>query len=113
MNANEHSLPARFEAETRFEVAVPAVPSRGEMERELESLKDRLLEKMLVDAPENTPHEPLRQALAEAATLAWMTSHPLLVLPVLAEEKVEAARLKAGRQARIREKSALFAELAA
>jgi hypothetical protein len=113
MKATEYRLPARFEEETRFEVTVPSVPSRGEMERHLESLKDRLLEKMLMDAPLNVSSEPLRHAVSEAATLAWMTSFPLLVLPVLAEEKVEAARLKAGLQARIREKSALFMDLAA
>lgn len=113
MNATKYRLPARFEAETRFEVSLPAVPSRGEMERHLESLKDRLMEKLVAEAPANTPHERLRQAVSEATTLAWMTTYPLLVLPALVEEKVEAARLKAGRQAHIREKSVLFMELAA
>ncbi len=113
MNATEYRLPARFEEETRFEVTVPSVPSRGEMERHLESLKDRVLEKLLAEAPLNASHEPLRQAVSEAATLAWMTSFPLLVLPVLAEEKVATARFKAGIQARIREKSPLFMDLAA
>ena len=113
MNATKYTLPARFKAETRFEVEVPAVPSRGEMERHLESLKDRLMEKLVAEAPANTPHERLRHAVSEAATLAWMTSFPLLVLPTLVEEKVEAARLKAGRQEHIREKSAHFMELAA
>jgi hypothetical protein len=113
MNATKHRLPARFEAETRFEVEVPIAPSRGKMEQHLETLKDRVMEKMVAEAPVDTPLETLRHAVSEAATLAWMTSYPLLVLPVLAEEKVAAARRKAGLQERIRERSAHFMELAA
>lgn len=113
MNATKYRLPARFKAETRFEVEVPAVPSRGETERDLESLKNKLMEKLLSEVPINTPFDRIRQAVSEATTLAWMTSYPLLVLPALIEEKVETARLKAGRQAHIREKSSHFMELAA
>ena len=47
----------------------------------------------------------LRRAAAEAESLAWLTPAPLLVLPVLFEEKVREARFYATRQAELRESS--------
>jgi hypothetical protein len=52
---------------------------------------------------------PLRRAANDAAALAWATVFPLLVFPVLFEEKTEAALLRAGRQARIYANSQLVA----
>ena len=52
---------------------------------------------------EATPelNAPLRRAANDAAALAWATVFPLLVFPVLFEEKTEAALRRAERQARI------------
>ena len=44
---------------------------------------------------------PLRRAANDAAALAWTTVFPLLVFPVLFEEKTDAAILRVERQARI------------
>jgi hypothetical protein len=43
----------------------------------------------------------LRRAANEAAALAWASIYPLLVFPVLFEEKTQAALRQAERQARI------------
>ena len=52
---------------------------------------------------------PLRRAANDAAALAWATVFPLLVFPVLFEEKIEAAVLRLRRQARIYANSQLVA----
>ena len=56
---------------------------------------------------------PLRRAATEAATLAWMTPFPLLVLPVLLEEKIQEAQMQAQRQVLIRRRSRALIDLAA
>jgi hypothetical protein len=101
MNRKKTQLPARFAPETRFEVRPnPPPPFRAVQENEFERLKTRLLAKQLVQA---TPefNAPLRRAANEAAALAWVTLYPLLVFPVLFEEKTRAAARQAERQARI------------
>jgi len=111
MNTKYRKLPARFAPETRFEVApVVAAPTRGPMESELDRLKDRLLQRLLDETEESRLKPLLRRAATEASALAWTTAYPLLVLPVLLEEKAEAARLYAERQARIWKQNSVFAE---
>jgi|WetSurMetagenome_2_1015567.scaffolds.fasta_scaffold1086638_1 hypothetical protein len=106
MNKNETRVPTRFGAETRFEVRpVPPVPFRAAQETEFERLKSRLLAEQLAGTPVPELNSPLRRAANEAAALAWATVVPLLVFPVLFEEKIEAALRQAARQARIRERS--------
>src|SRR3954465_10896241 len=66
---------------------------------ELERLKERLLEQLL---PQTT-HRPdlssaYRRAANDAVSLAWVTPFPLLVLPVLFEEKAAEAQAQAERQ---------------
>jgi hypothetical protein len=106
MNNNEKRVPARFGPETRFEVR-PAPPAtfRATLETEFERLKGRLLTRHLAEAPAPELNTPLRRAANEAAALAWVTLFPLLVFPVLFEEKIEAALRQAARQACIRERS--------
>ena len=109
MNKNKTQVPTRFAPETRFEVrASPPAPFRAIQENEFERLKNKLLaEQLLAASPElNTP---LRRAANDAAALAWATVFPLLVFPVLFEEKTAAAVLRAGRQARIYANSQLIA----
>jgi len=55
----------------------------------------------------------LNRAADEAASIAWATPHPLLVLPVLLEEKLEDARRKAELQKAIYERSQPIVALAA
>jgi hypothetical protein len=101
MNKYKTQVPTRFAPETRFEVrANPPAPFRAVRENEFERLKNRLLaQQLLAAAPEL--NAPLRRAANDAAALAWATVFPLLVFPVLFEEKTDAAVLRAERQARI------------
>jgi len=101
MNQNKQFVPTVFGPETRFELRpAPSAPFRAFQESEFERLKNRLLVQQLVSA---TPelNAPLRRAANDAAALAWATVFPLLVFPVLFEEKIEAAVLRVKRQARI------------
>ena len=106
MNRNYNLTPDKFATATRFEnEADLAAPARGRTENELERLKERLLAgAMRPDAPVKLD-ATLRQAADEAAALVWLTPYPLLLLPALFEEKAEAARQQAARQARIRRRS--------
>ena len=102
MNKNENRVPTAFGPEIRFEVRpAPPVPFRAVLETEFERLKNRLLARQLAEAPALELNPPLRRAANEAAALAWATVYPLLVFPVLFEEKIAAALRQAERQARI------------
>jgi hypothetical protein len=101
MNMNKTRVPAEFGPETRFELRpAPPAPFRATRETEFERLKTRLLTEQLAGA---TPelNTPLRRAANEAAALAWVTFYPLLVFPMLFEEKTAAAVRHAKRQTRI------------
>jgi hypothetical protein len=109
MGKNKQFVPTEFGPETRFEPR-PAPPAtfRATQETEFERLKNKLLAQQLV---QTTPelNVPLRRAANDAAALAWATVFPLLVFPVLFEEKIEAAVLRLRRQARIYANSQLIA----
>ena len=92
MNKNQNRVPTRFDPETRFELRpAPPAPFRATQETELERLKNRMLTAQLAAAAEPELNAPLRHAANEAAALAWITFYPLLVFPVLFEEKTRAA----------------------
>ena len=74
------------------------MPLRGAPEQELEQFKGQLLQQMLCENADASLRDALRRAVAEAATLAWMTPYPLLVLPVLVEEKAREAQQRATQQ---------------
>jgi len=102
MNKNRTFVPTEFGPETRFELrASPPVPFRATQETEFERLKDLLLAQQLAYAAAPGLSPPLRRAANEAAALAWVTPFPLLVFPVLFEEKTALAVRQAARQARI------------
>jgi hypothetical protein len=102
MNTNKTRVPTEFGPETRFELRPgPPAPFRAGLEAEFERLKNRLLACELAVAPAPGLNVPLRRAANEAAALAWVTFYPLLVFPVLFEEKTAAALRQAQRQARI------------
>jgi len=104
----------RFEAETRFEAGpIAPVPFRGALERELEQLKERLVQPLLGAAADPAQRAGVRRAANEAAGLAWITPFPLLVFPVLLEEKVCAARRQEARQEQIRRRTEGLLERAA
>jgi len=102
MNKNLNRVPTRFDPETRFELRpTPPAPFRALQETELERLKNRLLAAQLARATGPELNAPLRHAANEAAALAWVTFYPLLVFPVLFEEKTRAAIRQTRRQAHI------------
>ena len=105
MSTKKYRVPIWFSEEDRFAANIPAVPPRGRVEQELENLKAWLLRNLLAETSNPVLGEALRRAVNEAATLAWMTPFPLLVLPALAEEKARSARLHIQRQHVIRERS--------
>jgi hypothetical protein len=113
MKPNDNRVPTKFEASTRFAPPIVArVAFRGAAETELDQLKNRLLARELERTTSLEQNVGLRRAANDAAALAWLTPYPLLLLPTLFEEKVRAARLKAGRQALIRERSSELLALA-
>jgi hypothetical protein len=72
---------------------------------ELERLKYRLLRHELAQAAPILV-VTLRRAANEAAALAWLEPHPLLVFPTLFAELVLAARRRAHKQQLVRARSA-------
>jgi hypothetical protein len=109
MNNNTKLLKTRFPRPTRFAVR-PALASspRGRLDADLEKLKSRLLDKRLAAARSAVPGGVLRQAADEAASLAWLTPFPLLVLPALFDELADTAQVRARKQAEIRQRSHLL-----
>lgn len=95
-----------FEPEERFEITpLPPVPFRGASEGELEQLKGRLLRQMLQRSPDPELNVQLHRAANEAASLAWFTPFPLLVFPMLLEEKAAVERRQLTVQLEIRQRS--------
>jgi hypothetical protein len=106
MNTTYRRVPAEFGPETRFEVkpASPA-PFRAVQESYFERLRAQLLAERVEAAWEPKLDCPVRRAAHEAAALAWVTPYPLLVFPVLFEEKAEEALRRAERQEQVRQRS--------
>lgn len=103
---NQKQVKTRFGPETRFELGpIPPVPFRGVVEGELDELKARLLKEQLARTAEPALNPALRRAANDAASLAWFTPFPLLVFPILLEEKAEEARRQQARQRQIRRRS--------
>jgi hypothetical protein len=75
------------------------------VEDRFEQLRTNVLAGLLATAPGDTLQLYLRRAVQEAEAIAWTTSFPLLLLPVLAEEKARIARTQATRQEEIRQRS--------
>ena len=102
MHKPNHKLPTQFGPESRFEVrAAPPAPFRATLESEFERLKNRLLTETLLSLARPDLNASIRRAANEAAALAWVTFYPLLVFPVLFEEKLQHALRHDERQARI------------
>lgn len=103
MKTNYRRVAARFGPESRFEVrSVAAGPLRAEQAAELKGLERRLLTERLGEVLDPGLVGYVRAAAHEAAALAWATSYPLLVFPILFAEKAEAALRRAERQEQVR-----------
>jgi len=102
MNPANHKVPTQFGPESRFEVRpAPPAPFRATLETDFERLKNRLLTETLLATARPDLNAAIRRAANEAAALAWVTFYPLLVFPVLFEEKLRLVHRQAARQARI------------
>lgn len=106
MKTNQRTIPVMSGPPTRFElVPSPAVPPRGATETALDALKARLLRAHLQELQHPEEHQLVRQAAAEAASMAWFTPYPLLLFPELFAEKARQALQRGQRQARVRRRS--------
>jgi len=102
MKPNYRRLPARFDPETRFEIRpLAAAPFRTEEEHPLEAMKRRLLAERLDEVWDPEFNSLVRRAANEAAAVAWATPFPLLVFPILFEEKIAGGAARAARQTTI------------
>ena len=105
-NRKSWKISAGFRPETRFaweQVSVARRPS-GRI-AVLEELKERLLQEQARAASNADAWSCLRRAADDAASLAWATPCPLLVLPELFAEKAAEARWRRQRQLEILERS--------
>ena len=106
MKTQPTQITTEFGPDTWFELS-PAPPKlfRAVQESRFERLKRQLLTERLATAWDPDFGSHLRRAANEAAALAWTTRYPLLVFPVLFEEKVADAEVRIERQAEVRRRS--------
>ena len=106
MKTNYKLVPTQFGPKIGFEIKpVPVAPFRANLETRFEWLKNELLRQQLEETVDGRLNSPLRRAANEAAALAWVTPFPLLVFPVLFEEKTQEALLRLDRQEQIHQRS--------
>ena len=106
MNAKYRRLRTKFEPDTRFELKpVSRPPFRVVLDDAFDRLKARLLAESLGSAWQSELSSEVRRAANEAAGLARLTAYPLLVFPVLFEEKAEESLRKAASGKRRREQN--------
>jgi len=102
MNTDKERVNLKFAPEITFAVhPAPFAPFRASLENDFERLKNRLLARQLDKIERHELNTVVRRAANEAAALAWVTFHPLLIFPELFEEKTANALRQDGRQARI------------
>ena len=106
MNTKNRRIETEFGPDTRFELRpVAEAPFRAVFEDRFERLKARLLSESLEAPWEPQLHSDVRRAANEAAALARLTPYPLLVFPILFEERAMKALRKAGEQKSTRERN--------
>jgi hypothetical protein len=71
----------------------------------VEALKRRLLREKAITASDAVVLSGLEQAAEEAASLAWATPYPLLVLPEVFAEKAAEACFRSQQQSELRQRS--------
>ena len=112
MKTQRNKMAARFAPKTRSRMRpLTPVPYRGTFDTELHQLQARLLREQSALLTNSDHGLMVRGAANEATALAATTPYPLLLLPGLFEEKVEAAQRYLERQARIRKRSANLLEV--
>ncbi len=101
-NTSYPRVPTRFGREVRFELTPSFEPLGFDPQRRaFENLKSRLLEPVLDRTADPALHRQLQLAANEAAAVAFTTPFPLLVLPVLLQEKADEVHRHAARQEQV------------
>lgn len=96
-------LGTQFDPEVEFEVNPAFV--RLETRRVFGDLQGRLVEQRFHEPANSLLRQDVEMVAQDAAALAWATPYPLLVFPVLFEERIDVRLVQAGRQERIQEQS--------
>ena len=92
MKPNKTKVPTIFGPEIRFNISpIPNTPVWATREARFDRLKERLLLASLNRFKDREANCRIRRAANEAAALALVTSYPLLVFPLLFEERIECA----------------------
>jgi isopentenyl diphosphate isomerase/L-lactate dehydrogenase-like FMN-dependent dehydrogenase len=107
-NNNTNKVPTRFGRQTRFRLKPRVLSAIDETQAQFELLRTRLVQPLLTETTDVILRRQLRLAANEAAAVAWTTPFPLLVLPVLLEEKSEEAQQYSRRQAEVLDSSNLL-----
>jgi hypothetical protein len=90
MKTKQTKLQTIFEPETRFDVVPsPQAPFRATLGTGFDRLKEKLLLEQLKRWESRKANSQIRRAANEAESLALVTCYPLLVFPVLFEERIE------------------------
>jgi hypothetical protein len=107
----DQRLATRFYRETQF-VLEPKFASltSDRVHGTFEHLKARLLQPVLTTTLDPDLRRHLRLAANEAAAVAWTTPFPLLILPVLLEEKTAEAHNYVARQREVQDATQALVE---
>ena len=89
------------ERASRVSGVVWSAPVRGQLEAQLEQLKEKLVRPIVETITNTDLIREIAWAANEAAALAWYTVCPILILPALLDEKVRAAFKKWEKQQRL------------
>jgi hypothetical protein len=100
MNANRRLTTAQVANQKPKASSVSSPESCRKSQEQVRTLKESLLSQY--GAALNGKEQILRSAITEAEALAWQTTYPHLVFPVLAEEKLIGARRWVWRQESVR-----------
>jgi hypothetical protein len=106
-----HRVPTRFYGDIRFDVQPQyAALTIKQVETKFVRLKNRLLQPVLSRTDNPELKRQLQLAANEASAVAWTTPFPLLVLPVLLEEKSAEVHRYAAHQKEVEHASLALAE---
>jgi hypothetical protein len=105
MKTYHGQVSAKAGRDTDFDIQARSAVPRAVLDVEFGKLKNRLLSLEAARVGTFEQARMLRLAATDAAGLAWLTPFPLLVLPQLFEETVEAARKREALQEDIRQRS--------
>jgi hypothetical protein len=103
---SKQRVPTEFGPDIEFDLApVPEAQALSCLRLRFQELHDRLVQDLVQEVQNPALRSNLQQAASEAASLAWTTAYPLLVIPILLDEKARSARLRTVRQGQIQTRS--------